>query len=188
MPAAPVSGACIRRKKLARWCRLHAISRGPKRTTTVHALTRLSRVVSPLFAGSNRRLQPGTLRQRRGCRTDGGIVALPLATAFAIASRLKPQSGMRTAIIAGTLISAPGGSAVQISGATGAFIVIIYGILERSPDVWPAAPDPNQELEAHGIANLVVPFFWRHASDRDDCARHDRPTHRRDLPLSCLVY
>ena len=167
---------------------MHAISRGPKRTTTVHALTRLSRVVSPLFAGSNRRLQPGTLRQRRGCRTDGGIVALPLATAFAIASWLKPQSGMRTAIIAATLISAPGGSAVQISVATGAFIVIVYGILERSPDVWPAASRREPGTADAWHSQFCRAIFWRHASHRDHCARPHRPTHRRDLPLSGLVH
>ena len=60
-----------------------------------------------------------------------GIVALPLAMAFAIASGLKPEAGIWTAIIAGTLISALGGSAVQIGGPAGAFIVIVYGIIER---------------------------------------------------------
>ncbi|MDQ3057942.1 MAG: SulP family inorganic anion transporter [Pseudomonadota bacterium] len=60
-----------------------------------------------------------------------GIVALPLAMAFAIASGLKPEAGIWTAIIAGGLISALGGSAVQIGGPAGAFIVIVYGIVER---------------------------------------------------------
>ncbi|MEO5659967.1 MAG: SulP family inorganic anion transporter [Polaromonas sp.] len=60
-----------------------------------------------------------------------GIVALPLAMAFAIASGLKPEAGIWTAIIAGALISALGGSAVQIGGPAGAFIVIVYGIVER---------------------------------------------------------
>jgi SulP family sulfate permease len=60
-----------------------------------------------------------------------GIVALPLAMAFAIASGLKPEAGIWTAIIAGALISGLGGSAVQIGGPAGAFIVIIYGIVER---------------------------------------------------------
>ncbi|MGH8034168.1 MAG: SulP family inorganic anion transporter, partial [Lysobacterales bacterium] len=68
-----------------------------------------------------------------------GIVALPLAMAFAIASRLKPEAGIWTAIIAGALISALGGSAVQIGGPAGAFIVIVYGILER-----------------YGLANLLI--------------------------------
>src|SRR6267143_7225676 len=57
-----------------------------------------------------------------------GIVALPLAMAFAIASGVKPEAGIFTAVIAGFLISALGGSRVAIGGPTGAFVVIIYGI------------------------------------------------------------
>ncbi|MBW6497904.1 MAG: sulfate permease [Bacteroidales bacterium] len=60
-----------------------------------------------------------------------GIVALPLAIAFGIASGVSPERGMITAIIAGFLISFLGGSRVQIGGPTGAFIVIIYGIVEQ---------------------------------------------------------
>jgi SulP family sulfate permease len=74
-----------------------------------------------------------------GAGVTVGIVALPLAMAFAIASGLKPEAGIWTAIIAGTLISALGGSAVQIGGPAGAFIVIVYGILER-----------------YGLANLLI--------------------------------
>ena len=68
-----------------------------------------------------------------------GVVALPLAMAFAIASGLKPEAGLFTAIIAGLIISALGGSKVQIGGPAGAFIVIVYGILER-----------------YGLANLIL--------------------------------
>ena len=68
-----------------------------------------------------------------------GVVALPLAMAFAIASGLKPEAGLFTAIIAGFLISMLGGSKVQIGGPAGAFIVIVYGILERQ-----------------GLANLIL--------------------------------
>ena len=68
-----------------------------------------------------------------------GVVALPLAMAFAIASGLSPQAGLFTAIIAGFLISLLGGSRVQIGGPAGAFIVIVYGIVER-----------------HGVANLIL--------------------------------
>jgi SulP family sulfate permease len=60
-----------------------------------------------------------------------GIVALPLAMAFSIASGLKPEAGIFTAILAGGLISLLGGSRVQIGGPAGAFIVIVYGIVER---------------------------------------------------------
>ncbi|MBK6851551.1 MAG: STAS domain-containing protein [Burkholderiales bacterium] len=68
-----------------------------------------------------------------------GVVALPLAMAFAIASGVKPEQGLVTAIIAGFLISALGGSQVQIGGPAGAFIVIVYGIVER-----------------YGLANLLI--------------------------------
>jgi sulfate permease, SulP family len=68
-----------------------------------------------------------------------GIVALPLALAFGIASGVKPEQGLITAIVAGFLISALGGSSVQIGGPAGAFIVIVYGIVER-----------------HGYTNLLI--------------------------------
>lgn len=68
-----------------------------------------------------------------------GIVALPLAMAFAIASGVPPESGLFTAIIAGFLIALLGGSHVQIGGPAGAFIVIVYGIVER-----------------YGLANLLI--------------------------------
>jgi len=68
-----------------------------------------------------------------------GIVALPLAIAFAIASGVTPDRGLWTAIIAGLLISVFGGSRVQIGGPTGAFVVIVYGIVQK-----------------HGIDGLLV--------------------------------
>ncbi|MBY0464813.1 MAG: STAS domain-containing protein [Burkholderiales bacterium] len=74
-----------------------------------------------------------------GAGATVGIVALPLAMAFAIASGLKPEAGLWTAIIAGFIISALGGSSVQIGGPAGAFIVIVYGIVER-----------------YGLANLLI--------------------------------
>lgn len=67
------------------------------------------------------------------------VVALPLAMAFAIASGLPPEAGLCTAIIAGFLISALGGSRVQIGGPAGAFIVIVYGIVQQ-----------------YGVANLIL--------------------------------
>ena len=60
-----------------------------------------------------------------------GIVAIPLAIAFAIASGVSPEKGLYTAIIAGFIISFLGGSRVQIGGPTGAFVVIVYGIIEK---------------------------------------------------------
>jgi SulP family sulfate permease len=60
-----------------------------------------------------------------------GIVAIPLAIAFSIASGVKPEQGLFTAVIAGIIVSAFGGSRVQIAGPTGAFIVIVYDIVKR---------------------------------------------------------
>jgi len=68
-----------------------------------------------------------------------GIVALPLAIAFAIASGLSPERGLYTAIVAGFLISLLGGSRVQIGGPTGAFVVIVSGIVQQ-----------------HGVDGLVI--------------------------------
>jgi SulP family sulfate permease len=59
-----------------------------------------------------------------------GIVALPLSLALAIASGVRPEQGLFTAVVAGFLISALGGSRVQIGGPTGAFIVLVYGIVQ----------------------------------------------------------
>ena len=71
-----------------------------------------------------------------------GIIALPLAIAFAIASGVTPDKGLITAVIAGFLISFLGGSRVQIGGPTGAFIVIVYGIVQQ-----------------HGVDALIVATF-----------------------------
>lgn len=71
-----------------------------------------------------------------------GIVALPLAIAFAIASGVSPEKGLYTAVIAGFIISALGGSRVQIGGPTGAFIVIVYGI-----------------VQVHGVSGLIIATF-----------------------------
>jgi len=71
-----------------------------------------------------------------------GLVALPLAIAFAIASGVSPEKGITTAVVAGFIISALGGSRVQIGGPTGAFIVIVYGI-----------------VQVHGIDGLIIATF-----------------------------
>ena len=60
-----------------------------------------------------------------------GLVALPLAMAFGIASGVTPQAGLYTAVVAGFVISALGGSRTQIGGPTGAFVVIVAGIVAR---------------------------------------------------------
>ena len=105
---------------------------------------------SPAASGRLARFRPSLVDALRGydrarwLRDLGagatvGVVALPLAMAFAMASGLKPEAGLVTAIIAGFLISALGGSRVQIGGPAGAFIVIVYGIVER-----------------YGLANLII--------------------------------
>ena len=68
-----------------------------------------------------------------------GIVALPLAIAFAIASGVAPEQGLFTAIVAGFIISLLGGSKVQIGGPTGAFVVIVYGVIQQ-----------------HGLSGLMI--------------------------------
>jgi SulP family sulfate permease len=74
---------------------------------------------------------PGQLRADLSAGVIVGVVALPLAIAFAIASGVTPDHGLYTAIIAGFLISALGGSRVQIGGPTGAFVVVVYGIVQK---------------------------------------------------------
>ena len=74
-----------------------------------------------------------------GAGVTVGLVALPLAIAFAIASGVKPEAGLISAIIGGFIISAFGGSKVQIGGPAGAFVVVIYTILEH-----------------YGLANLII--------------------------------
>ncbi|MFZ2987687.1 SulP family inorganic anion transporter [Ideonella sp.] len=93
----------------------------------------------PRLLDSLKGYQRATLMADVGAGVTVGIVALPLAMAFAIASGVKPEAGLFTAIIAGFLISALGGSNVQIGGPAGAFIVIVYGIVER-----------------YGLANLLI--------------------------------
>lgn len=78
-----------------------------------------------------------------------GIVALPLAIAFGIASGVSPSQGILTAIIGGFLVSALGGSRVQIGGPTGAFIVIIYGIVSN----------PQLGLSGLMIATMLAGVF-----------------------------
>ena len=71
-----------------------------------------------------------------------GIVALPLAIAFGIASGVSPEKGLITAIIGGIIVSFLGGNSVQIGGPTGAFIVIVYGI-----------------IQAYGLEGLAIATF-----------------------------
>ena len=92
------------------------------------------RIVDALRGYNRRRFS-----QDVGAGFTVGVVALPLAMAFAIASGLKPEAGLFTAIIAGVIVSLLGGSRVQIAGPAGAFIVIVYGIVER-----------------YGLANLII--------------------------------
>src|SRR4029079_11077734 len=78
---------------------------------------------------------PGYTRERLAADLIAGLtvglVALPLAMAFAISSGVKPEAGIYTAIVAGFLVSALGGSRCQIAGPTGAFVVIVAGIVSK---------------------------------------------------------
>jgi len=93
----------------------------------------------PRLLDALRGYERGRFFRDLGAGVTVGIVALPLAMAFAIASGLKPEAGLWTAIIAGLIIALLGGSNVQIGGPAGAFIVIVYGIVER-----------------YGLANLLI--------------------------------
>ena len=88
-------------------------------------------VFSPKLFSSLRTYNKQRLLQDTIAGMIVGIVAIPLAIAFGISSGVGPTEGLVTAIIAGFLISAFGGSKVQIGGPTGAFIVIIYGIIQQ---------------------------------------------------------
>lgn len=83
----------------------------------------------PKLAGCLRGYNLNTFMSDLAAGVIVGIVALPLAMAFAIASGVKPEQGIFTAIIAGFIISAFGGSRVQIGGPTGAFVVIVAGVI-----------------------------------------------------------
>ena len=104
-----------------------------------------------------------------------GIVALPLAMAFAIASGLPPQSGLWTAIIGGALVALLGGSNVQIAGPAGAFIVIVYGIVQQHgvAGEQAAAQGARHERDQHGLLHRrqrgrrLQPWLWQ--------IRHARP-------------
>ena len=93
----------------------------------------------PRLIGALKNYDRRALTADIGAGVTVGVIALPLAMAFAIASGLKPEAGLFTAIIAGFLVSALGGSRVQIGGPAGAFIVIVYGIVQQ-----------------YGLGNLLV--------------------------------
>ncbi len=97
-----------------------------------------------------------------------GLVALPLAMAFAIASGLTPQAGIYCAIVTGFLISALGGSTTQIGGPTGAFVVVIAGI-----------------VALHGVDGLfmctvMAGIILHHGTDGHGSSRQVHPTPDRD--------
>jgi SulP family sulfate permease len=85
----------------------------------------------PKLVTSLREYSPSQFRADLIAGVIVGIVAIPLAIAFAIASGLSPDKGLLTAIVAGFVISLLGGSRVQIGGPTGAFVVIVYGIVQK---------------------------------------------------------
>jgi sulfate permease, SulP family len=93
----------------------------------------------PQLLDSLKTYQSTDLRHDIGAGITVGVVALPLAMAFGIASGVKPEQGLITAIVAGFLISLLGGSKFQIGGPAGAFVALLYGIAER-----------------YGVANLLI--------------------------------
>jgi SulP family sulfate permease len=97
------------------------------------------RVGMPKLVESLRGYSPRTFASDLVAGLTVGLVALPLAMAFAIASGVPPQAGLYCAVVAGFLVSALGGSRVQIGGPTGAFVVIVFGI-----------------VAAHGLNGLLV--------------------------------
>jgi len=98
--------------------------------------------LKPALVDTLRSYSASQLAAYAGAGFSVGIVALPLAIAFAIASGVTPERGLATAIIAGFLISAFGGSRTQIGGPTGAFVVIVAGI-----------------VELHGVDGLLIATF-----------------------------
>jgi len=92
-----------------------------------HRYSLLPKIVSVFKEGYS----AGTFLKDLNAGIIVGVVAIPLAIAFAIASGVKPEQGLYTAIIAGLIISVLGGSRFQIGGPTGAFIVIVYGIVGK---------------------------------------------------------
>ncbi len=99
----------------------------------------MSLIFSPRLWRDLRGYSSARLARDVGAGITVGVVALPLAMAFAIASGLSPQVGLWTAIIGGFLISALGGSSVQVGGPAGAFIVVVYAIVQQ-----------------HGVAGLLI--------------------------------
>ena len=85
-----------------------------------------------------------------------GLVALPLSMAFAIASGAPPEAGLYTAVVAGFAISALGGSRNQIGGPTGAFVVVVYGIVAK------------YGIDGLYLCTLISGIFSRSISDRAD--------------------
>ncbi|HMN80602.1 MAG TPA: SulP family inorganic anion transporter [Burkholderiaceae bacterium] len=96
----------------------------------------------PRLLDSLRNYRLDDLRADLSAGVTVGIVALPLAMAFGIASGVKPEQGIFTAVIAGFLISVFGGSKVQIGGPAGAFVALLYAIVEK-----------------YGVANLLISVF-----------------------------
>jgi SulP family sulfate permease len=93
----------------------------------------------PALADSLKGYNAESLKYDIAAGATVGLVALPLAMAFGIASGVKPEQGLITAVVAGLLISLLGGSRVQIGGPAGAFVALLYGIVDR-----------------YGVANLLI--------------------------------
>lgn len=122
-----------------RACSCQTDSQFPRTLLPADALPQVDKVFQPKIVVALQGYSRQRLVQDIGAGLTVGVVALPLSMAFAIASGLTPETGLFTAIIAGFLISLLGGSRVQVGGPAGAFIVIVYGI-----------------VQVHGVANLII--------------------------------
>ena len=109
----------------------------------------------PQLVDLRRELLPGQIGRDIAAGIIVGIVALPLAIAFGIASGVTPQQGLVTAIIAGALIAGFGGSRVQIGGPTGAFVVLVAITIERGLGHL-MLQDNAQLLTARLFASVVI--------------------------------
>src|SRR5215210_9554649 len=94
-------------------------------------MPRRSASFRPALVGALRQYSARTFASDLVAGVTVGLVALPLAMAFAISSGMSPQAGIYCAVVTGVVVSALGGSSVQIGGPTGAFVVVVAGIVAQ---------------------------------------------------------
>src|SRR5690606_8221389 len=121
----------VRRSVCSIGRRVNSCAAGDDAAVTTRAGGDRGYVLVPKLVTTLRTYTRGQFKRDLTAGVIVGIVALPLAIAFAIASGVSPDRGLLTAIVGGFLISALGGSRVQIGGPTGAFVVIVYSIVQQ---------------------------------------------------------